>query len=266
MMAIAKNHNSKTLGDLIDGLETAVADIPVAILQLDSRLIAAGDVFVACAGAVVDGRDYIDSAISQGAVAVLIEADAQWQQHGERSGVPLLVVDALPVKLSAIAGRLFDQPSTRVPVIGVTGTNGKTSCTQLIMQLLNHLQRSCGVIGTLGVGVDGELNAGVNTTPDAVAVQQVLAQWCEADVAMAAMEVSSHGLEQGRIAAVNFETALFTNLTRDHLDYHGTMAAYGDAKKKLFQQSGLKTAVLNGDDEFASEIRAVIAAGVRVLT
>lgn len=265
MMAIAEHNHSKRLKDLMPSVEQRFAGIEVQGICLDSRQVSPGDLFLACAGHVVDGRSYIKQAIAAGAVAVLVEQDAQWPESRVLNKIPLLVVDDLSARLSDIAGRFYDHPSFSLPVIGVTGTNGKTSCTQLMMQLLNRLNVSCGVMGTLGTGVDGELDQGLNTTPDAVAIQRLLAGWRDMQLPMIAMEVSSHGLEQGRVAAINYQLALFTNLSRDHLDYHGSMQSYAEAKALLFQQPGLKTAVINADDAFAGSLMSVIADDVEVL-
>ncbi len=265
MMTATELNPQKRLGDLIDIHDQALAAIAVSGIELDSRKISAGDVFLACAGFAVDGRDYIDQAIAAGAVAVLAESGEQWLSHSEYQGVPVIVVENLSQKLSAIAGQFFDNPSSQLPVLAVTGTNGKTSCTQLLMQLLNAMNKSCAVIGTLGTGADGELAAGINTTPDAVAIQKLLAQWLAEDISTVAMEVSSHGLEQGRVQALQFELALFTNLSRDHLDYHGSMQAYAEAKARLFKQPGLKRAVINADDSFSETLLNIINDDVEVI-
>ncbi len=150
-------------------------------------------------------------------------------------------------------------------VIGVTGTNGKTSCVQLLAQALTLLGHRAASIGTLGSGVHGQLHEGERTTPDAISVQALLAKFRDTDVTHVAMEVSSHALVQGRVGAVDFEVAAFTNLTRDHLDYHGSMEAYGAAKARLFAWPGLKAAVINSDDGFGRELAAQLPPGVRAL-
>ncbi len=286
MMAAKKQSMQKCLGELIAVSDQQLAATVITGLQLDSRLVTNGDLFLACKGHLVDGRQFIAQAISAGAVAVLADKDEAWPVSTAIQGVPVVVVENLNSQLSAIAGNYFQHPSSRVPVIAVTGTNGKTSCTQLLMQLLNRLGKSCGVIGTLGAGVndqgmgsndstsavaDADVNTVVNTTPDAISVQRHIAQWLntqanKAAVDAVAMEVSSHGLEQDRIAALQVELALFTNLSRDHLDYHGSMQAYGEAKAKLFRQSGLKNAVINRDDAFADRLIDNVADGADVTT
>lgn len=265
MMAATESNNQKPLGELIEVSDQTLAAIQVSGVELDSRQVSAGDVFLACAGFAVDGRDYIDQAIAAGAVAVLAEQNDQWANYSERNGVPVLVVENLSQKISGIAGQFFDHPSKQLPVLAVTGTNGKTSCTQLLMQLLNAMNKSCAVIGTLGTGADGAMEAGINTTPSAVAIQKLLATWLAQGISTVAMEVSSHGLEQGRVQALQFELALFTNLSRDHLDYHGSMQAYAEAKARLFKQPGLKRAVINIDDSFSETLLNIIADDVEVI-
>ena len=273
MMAIAKQQTPKRLGDLITISDQQLAAISICGLQLDSRRVGVGDLFLACKGHVVDGRCFIEPAIAAGAVAVLADKDEQWPGNTDIRGVPVIVVENLNSQLSLIAGNYFQQPSQSMPIIAVTGTNGKTSCTQLSMQLLNRLGKSCGVIGTLGAGVDGAVggedgyfDTALNTTPDAISIQRYLAQWRDAGIDTVSMEVSSHGLEQSRVAALQFELALFTNLSRDHLDYHGSMQAYGDSKAKLFRQPGLKKAVINNDDAFSDNLKTIIADEVDVIT
>jgi len=265
MMAATELNNQKPLGELIEVSDQTLAAIQVSGVELDSRQVSAGDMFLACAGFAVDGRDYIDQAIAAGAVAVLAEQNDQWANYSERNGVPVLVVENLSQKISGIAGQFFDHPSKQLPVLAVTGTNGKTSCTQLLMQLLNAMNKSCAVIGTLGTGADGAMEAGINTTPSAVAIQKLLATWLAQGISTVAMEVSSHGLEQGRVQALQFELALFTNLSRDHLDYHGSMQAYAEAKARLFKQPGLKRAVINIDDSFSETLLNIIADDVEVI-
>jgi UDP-N-acetylmuramoyl-L-alanyl-D-glutamate--2,6-diaminopimelate ligase len=167
--------------------------------------------------------------------------------------VPLVVVDDLGRKVSRIAARFHGDPSARLRVVGVTGTNGKTSVTQMLAQALDDDGR-CGVLGTLGHGFPGRLAQGSHTTPDPITLQALLAELRDAGASSVAMEVSSHALHQHRVAAVAFDTAVFTNLTRDHLDYHGTMEAYGAAKAELFRYRGLRLAVINADDAFGRRL------------
>jgi UDP-N-acetylmuramoyl-L-alanyl-D-glutamate--2,6-diaminopimelate ligase len=224
---------------------------PNAQLASDSRRIKAGDVFFAYPGEAGDGRAFIAAAIEHGAAAVVHEAadfswDAAWT-------VPHLAVSGLKQQAGAIAHAWYKMPDSQMFTVGVTGTNGKTSCAVWLGQALAHIKGPAAVIGTLGVGMftgRGEVEFDVTgyTTPDAVLLAAKLAQLREAGAASLAIEVSSIGLEQGRTCGMHFDVALFTNLTRDHLDYHGNMAAYEAAKTKLFDWPGLKTAVLNLDD------------------
>jgi UDP-N-acetylmuramoyl-L-alanyl-D-glutamate--2,6-diaminopimelate ligase len=172
-------------------------------------------------------------------------------------------VAGLRGKAGIIADRFFNAPSHSIKVIGITGTNGKTSVSHYLAQSLGA-ELACGVIGTLGVGFPGELAESTHTTPDPVTLQETLAMLRRAGARAVAMEVSSHALEQGRAAGVRFSHALFTNLSRDHLDYHGDMDTYGAAKRRLFRMPGLRWAVLNLDDPLSREIAGELATGVRV--
>lgn len=215
-------------------------------LCADSRRVAQGDVFFALPGERTDGTRFIANAIAQGASAVLCEAGAAPAD----SAVPVIQVKALRSHAGALADALLGEPSAHMHVIGITGTNGKTSVSQWIAQALRTLGRECGVIGTLGNGLPGHLAESANTTPDVVSVHQTLADLRLAGAHVCAMEVSSIGLHQRRIEAVRIHTGVFTNLTRDHLDYHPDMHAYADAKAALFAHPGLQAAVINTDDAF----------------
>jgi len=242
-------------------------------ITADSRLVRAGDAFAAFPGLEADGRAFIPDAIARGAGAVLWEAlafhwDAAWR-------VSNVAVEDLKAKLGAIADHVYGHPSRDLYVVGVTGTNGKTSCTHWIAQCFDACGRKSGVLGTLGSGIVGalgnnpgsSLDPSARTTPDAAALHEMLARLRSEGARAVAMEVSSHGLDQGRVNGVEFDVALFTNLTRDHLDYHVTMADYGAAKAKLFAWPTLEACVINDDDPFgralASEARA---RGQNVLT
>lgn len=170
------------------------------------------------------------------------------------SDAPLIAVKGLAAQLSAVAGRFYGEPSRGLDLIGVTGTNGKTSVSQLVAQALDLLGERCGIVGTLGTGFYGALESGRHTTPDPLAVQATLATLKQAGARAVAMEVSSHGLDQGRVAALGFDIAVFTNLSRDHLDYHGSMEAYAAAKAKLFAWPGLRCRVINLDDDFGRRL------------
>jgi UDP-N-acetylmuramoyl-L-alanyl-D-glutamate--2,6-diaminopimelate ligase len=250
MVAALRIETGKSLGDLVPDLTAALAKLQVRGLALDSRLVRPGDVFLAYPGEHADGRRYVDQAIANGAVAIIVEAGFERADLG----VPIIKTIGLRAQVSAIAGRFFDQPSKAIGVIGVTGTNGKTSCTQLLAQALRLAGQSCGVIGTLGNGLDGAVDGGGLTTPDPIALQQQLAQWRDQGVGHTAMEVSSHGLVQGRVNGIHFRGAVFTNLSRDHLDFHVSMEKYGAAKAALFDMPALEFAVINRDDAFGAAL------------
>ena len=261
-----------TLEQLLDGIAELPSELPpqfdvqVSGVQLDSRQVKPGDLFFACFGKNHDARDYIDAAIARGAQAVLAHAGGKWQGVTVRQGVIVLAIDDLAARTGEIASRFFDEPSAAMSMIGVTGTNGKTSCTQFIAQTLNSMQRCCGVIGTLGIGVPPNLQDSSFTTPDPVQVQASLAQLRNNGADTVAMEVSSQGLHQHRVNGVRFDVAVFTNLTRDHLDYHGSMDDYAETKRKLFMFASLSSAVVNMDDPFAMRILNSLAPSVHSYT
>ncbi len=234
------------------------ADADIGGITLDSRHVRDGDLFVAFPGLRHDGRDYIAQAVAAGAAAVVLESQGA---VAHQLAVPSVQIEGLAEQLSALADRFYQQPSAALQVIGITGTNGKTSVSQMLAQALDRLGSRCGVIGTLGSGLAGALIDHGMTTPDAVAVQAQLASMRDQGASHVAMEVSSHALDQHRVAAVRFAVAVFTNLSRDHLDYHGTMAAYGEAKARLFQRD-LQAAVINLDDAFGRELAERCAAPV----
>ncbi|HEV7489173.1 MAG TPA: UDP-N-acetylmuramoyl-L-alanyl-D-glutamate--2,6-diaminopimelate ligase [Rhodanobacteraceae bacterium] len=181
------------------------------------------------------------------------------------SSTPTVWIDNLRDKLGSIASRFFGDPSLALTVIGVTGTNGKTSTVHLLAQALHHAGHRVATVGTLGAGLVGEIVEGARTTPDAISVQGLLATFRDDGASHVAMEVSSHALDQGRVNAVAFDLAVFTNLTRDHLDYHGTMHAYGMAKERLFAWPGLDAAVINVDDPFGRALAARVHGDITLL-
>jgi UDP-N-acetylmuramoyl-L-alanyl-D-glutamate--2,6-diaminopimelate ligase len=239
---------------VLEGVESIAIDqnrtVHIHGLALDSRKVVAGDLFLACRGSLIDGRDFIVEAVERGAVAVLCEDEFPDESLQLAIGVPIFVVPNLKQQLGIIAAKFYDYPAKKLTVIGVTGTNGKTTVTQYIAMVLNKLGTPCAIIGTLGVGIPGELNAAVNTTPDPITLQRLLDEFVTTGIRAVAMEVSSHGLAQGRLRGIDFTMGVFTNLTREHLDYHITMEAYGDAKKSLFTDYHIQHAILNGDDAF----------------
>jgi UDP-N-acetylmuramoyl-L-alanyl-D-glutamate--2,6-diaminopimelate ligase len=223
-------------------------------LTLDSRKVRPGDLFLAVPGMAQDGRAHVADAIARGASAVAFEAEGALAMTAHSA--ELVPIKGLANQLSAIAGRFYGEPSRGLRLVGVTGTNGKTSVSQLLAQALDLLGERCGIVGTLGTGFFDALQSGRHTTPDPVAVQANLADLKQAGARAVAMEVSSHGLDQGRVTALDFDVAVYTNLSRDHLDYHGSMEAYGAAKAKLFAWPELKCRVINIDDEFGRQLAA----------
>lgn len=233
-------------------------------LCADSRAVAPGEVFVAFPGARADGRRFIADAVARGAAAVL------WERQGLAGetaiAVPNVAVDDLQALSGWIAHLVYGRPTEKLWSVGVTGTNGKTSVSQWIAQAFAQIGRRCAVVGTLGCGFPGQLEESLNTTPDALTLHRLFAQYLAQGARAAAMEVSSIGLHQGRVNGVHFDVAVFTNLTRDHLEYHGSMQAYGAAKEQLFASPGLKTAVLNLDDALGRKIaRDLAGSGVQVI-
>jgi UDP-N-acetylmuramyl-tripeptide synthetase len=218
----------------------------------DSRQVHSGDAFIAYPGEHVDGRDFIQQAIARGATAVLWEnADYAWNADWKVANWP---VSDLREKVGSIASAFYSEPSQKLWVIGVTGTNGKTSCSQWLAQALQILGRKAAVIGTLGNGFPNALSTTVNTTPDPILLHGLLADYLAQGATDLAMEVSSHALAQHRVNGMKFDVAVLTNLSRDHLDFHGTMTNYIAAKRMLFEWPQLRYAVLNVDDAFGAEM------------
>ena len=227
------------------------------MLHSDSRKIQPNDVFIACQGEYADGRDYIADAIANGASFVYWDDDGafQWQPQWR---VPNQGISELKQRAGMVAAQAYNNFSGCLNAIGVTGTNGKTSITQWLAQAIDDLEHapSCAIIGTVGNGFFGKLQATTHTTPDPVTVQTLIHQFKQQGAKHIAMEVSSHGLAQYRVNGVPFRTAVFTNLTRDHLDYHGNMAEYGATKARLFYWQGLQNAIINSDDPFGAALAA----------
>jgi len=239
-----------------DVREIGALGVPVTGLAVDSRKVKPGDLFLAYPGEHADGRRFIDQAIGAGAAAVLWDSRGfQWNSAWK---LPNLGVPELRAHLGDIASHFHGHPSRHLWVAGVTGTNGKTSCSHWIAQSLSRLGRKTAVIGTIGSGFPGALEPALNTTPDAVTLHARLADFRMHGAEACAMEVSSHGIEQGRVGGVEFDVALFTNLSRDHLDYHKTMEDYAAAKAKLFHWPQLKHAIVNLDDRFGQQLAGSI--------
>lgn len=234
-------------------------------LALDTRKVQPGDLFFACQGTQTHGEIYIDAALKNGAIAILKEAPTT---HFEMLAgkIPCFAQPNLSQQLGDIAARFYGYPSHHQHVIGVTGTNGKTSVTHAIAHLLHVENLPCGLLGTLGYGIYGQLQPASRTTPDAIQLQALLAQLYTQQVHNVVMEVSSHGLAQDRVQGIQFETAVFTNLSRDHLDYHHTMTQYGEAKRRLFTWPHLKTAIVNQDEPFGQSLIKTLPETVTPLT
>jgi UDP-N-acetylmuramoyl-L-alanyl-D-glutamate--2,6-diaminopimelate ligase len=230
-------------------------------LAADSRAVARGDVFLAYPGERADGRRFVGDAQARGAAAVVWEREGfAWPEEIAIANVP---ASGLKARAGLLAAEVYGRPSERLWVAGVTGTNGKTSCSHWIAQALGAEGRKTAVIGTLGTGYPGALAEDPNTTPDAVVLQRALARFAAEGARGVAMEASSIGIDQGRTAGVKFACALFTNLSRDHLDYHGDMARYAEAKFALFRSPGLAHAVVNLDDPLGVRIgRELAGSGV----
>lgn len=251
-----------SLDVLLEGL-AAAPSLPVTDIALDSRRLAPGSLFLACAGAQHHGLDFLDMALEAGAVAVAFDATTATDVPPDFD-IPLIAVDELAGRLGVVANRFFDAPSKTLRVVGVTGTNGKSTVAWMIAQCLTGLGRRSGYSGTLGFGVS-ELAPGDDmTSPDVIELHRRLAGFRDDGATHAAIEVSSHALEQKRISGVDFDAVLFTNLSRDHLDYHGTMRAYGDAKARLFTDYRAAHRIINLDTEFGMEL--AVRCGGNVIT
>lgn len=244
-------------------MKLAGLSIPITALASDSRRIRPGDTFAAYPGDEADGRHFIAQAINAGASSILWDSDGfQWNDAWH---IPNLGIAGLREKIGAIASELNGEPSRTLWMIGVTGTNGKTSCSHWLASCLAARGRKTALVGTLGNGFPGALSPSANTTPDTVLLHGLLKDYRDQGATAVAMEVSSHGLHQGRVNGVHFDVALLTNLSRDHLDYHGDMASYAAAKAGLFSWPGLQYAVLNLDDPFGVELAGKLGcSGVKV--
>jgi UDP-N-acetylmuramoyl-L-alanyl-D-glutamate--2,6-diaminopimelate ligase len=237
------------LSQLLEGLCKKInQEVHVTGLQIDSRCIEPGHLFIAYPGLQTDGRRYIEEAVIKGAAAVIYDPDDYEPPH--HFSIPMISVPELLCHTSDIAARFYEHPALKMNMIGITGTNGKTSCAQFIAQALRRQNVRCGVVGTLGYGFLPHLQQTNHTTPDSVECQRILSEMYKKTTDAVAMEVSSHALVQHRVDAVHFNIAVFTQLSRDHLDYHGDMRSYGLAKELLFRKPGLNYGVINGDDEW----------------
>jgi UDP-N-acetylmuramoyl-L-alanyl-D-glutamate--2,6-diaminopimelate ligase len=236
---------------MIEDKSEGAIDLRISGLSLDSRTTKPGDLFFAVPGELTDGRAFINEALQKGAVCVLTTD----RLMPMKAKVPVVPFADLKNALGHIAARFFDEPARKLAVIGITGTNGKTSCSHFIAETLSAVGKQCGVIGTLGLGFIGDLKESL-TTPDPILLQATLKELYQKGAKAVAIEASSHGLAQGRLAGVEFHTKVFTNLTRDHLDYHQDMANYWAAKKKLFTDYVAQYAVINLDDDYGKKLLA----------
>ncbi len=262
-MAIFIPHSLSQLGLVTQDSE--LASCKVTGITTDSRYVKSGDLFVARDGVAHRGLDFIQQAIDKGAAAALVSAESTTVAEREGFSIPVIAVEKLPYKIGGLASQMLGNPGQSLKLIGITGTNGKTSCAHFIAQSLALLKCKTAIVGTVGNGFPGELKPATHTTPDAISLQCLLADFLAEGAQAVVMEVSSHALDQGRVQGVDFDVVALTNLSRDHLDYHQTMTAYGDAKKRLFTEFTKAKVVINSDDEFGRSLLsepAVTAKGV----
>jgi len=270
MMPAMNISTGKSLQEVLRGFADIQSkdNCEVTGLSLNSKTAEPGNVFFALAGTKEHGLNFAAEAIQRGVCAVV------WEKGSAQDDivmlddlfhhVPLIPIVDLKRKLGVIAEKYFNEPSRHLNVYGITGTNGKTSCSHFLAQALNQDQKTA-VVGTLGNGYVDRLQEASHTTPDAISLHGLLGQFAEQQTANVVMEVSSHGLSQGRVSGIAFQLAIFTNLSRDHLDYHGDMSSYGDAKKLLFQAPTLRTAVINVDDDFGSRLAKDLQGKIQVV-
>lgn len=244
-----------TLGRLLEGFDVATPHgVQVTDVVQDSRAATPGSLFLACKGRTTHGLRHVAAAIERGAIAVLWEPDVDIEPPALPEKVAAIALPHLSRYVGEIADRFFRRPSGDLRVAGITGTNGKTTTAYLLAQASDFVGRRGWYVGTLGHGRPSAVQGGALTTPDAVTIQRRLAEARDAGATTLGLEVSSHALDQDRVAGVAFDTAVFTNLTRDHLDYHGTLEHYGNAKSRLFHMAGLRRAVINVRDPFGRQL------------
>lgn len=268
MTSASGSHSAKALGTWLpsERVPRRWRELEICHLHLDSRLVKPGDGFFALANNPQQRQAHITQALAAGAVAIFIDAGAETPELPKH--IALVQLADMATELPVLAASFYDFPCRELTVIGVTGTNGKSTCVYLLAQLLAGISgKPVGIVGTLGYGLWHQPPAPTGmTTPDVVSNQRILRDLVRQGACAVAMEVSSHGLDQQRVAGVSFAAALFTNLSRDHLDYHGTMAAYGAAKARLFARTELQLAVINADDEAADMMRAALPHTTPLLT
>lgn len=267
MMPASDKSNEVNLPALLSGLaESALPDISVADICQSAQAVTPGSMFLAGKGISRHGLCFLDEALARGATVVAWEPEENLAAPRLPEGVTGVAVPGLRQAAGLIADRFFGQPSASLKVAGITGTNGKTSSAFFIAQALQGTGSGCGLIGTLGAGQPGAMRAATLTTPDAVGVHRQLAQFRDAGLRHAVMEVSSHALVQGRVNAVRFDTAAFTNLSRDHLDYHGDMTSYAEAKARLFTHFNPRHAVINCADATGERLAATLPEAAHLIS
>jgi len=273
-MASQKKDMPMTLDVLLESLvnTAALANIAIERLCMDSRTVKEGDLFIAIPGLTVDGRKFISDAVAAGAKAIIWESEQgtvpipiAWRTNGSGTQVPVIAIEDLSNKVGRIADRFYHEPSKQMYVVGITGTNGKTSCSHFIAQALAP-EVACGVIGTVGWGFLDNLQVSTHTTPDVITCHSWMADILKDGSQAVSMEVSSHALDQGRVDSIYFDCAVFTNLSHEHLDYHGSLENYAAAKAKLFEVNSVKTAIVNGDDEFGKKLIEQLPSEIIVLS
>jgi len=247
-------HNEINLRTLLQDLADAPAK-SITGVATDSRMLQPGNVFLACAGINGHGMDFVNQATAAGVVAIVYDSNTAEPPDIESKTLFVAVPD-LHLHLGLIANRWYDSPSEALTVIAVTGTNGKTTVSMMLAQCLQYLGRRCGYVGTLGKGIDELDGSDGLTSPACLQMHQALAEFRDDQASYAAVEVSSHALVQSRTDGVQFDAAIFTNLSRDHLDYHGNMQSYFESKARLFSIAGLEHRIINIDSEFGQELAA----------
>ena len=250
---------TQSLDGLLAGFASPVPPLTVTGLALDSRRVNAGDAFFALRGTRQHGLAHLPQALARGAGAIVWEP-AHDTAPPQDTGVPCVAVEQLGLRVGEIAARFYGRPADRMFVAGVTGTDGKTSTAHLVAQAFETLGRPCAYLGTLGTGRLAQLDAATHTTPDPFALQARLAAFEQDGVDACAMEVSSHALDQNRVGGISFDAVVLTNLTRDHLDYHGTLEHYATAKRRLFEADDARARILNRDDATGARWIGQIAA------
>jgi len=251
MMTVENLNYSKSLGELFGDPKLADAALYVSGIAIDSRKVKPDDLFLAYKGSQSNGADYIEDAIQAGAIAIAV--DENEEINLKSISIKIIKVPDLRKQAGFIISRFYDEPSKAIQLIGVTGTNGKTTVSYMIAYALYVLGKQSAVIGTLGYGRFSQIMASTSTTPDPVKLHSLFSSWRN-EVDSVAMEVSSHALDQGRVSGAEFDIAVFTNLTRDHLDYHKTIEDYAEAKSRLFESPELKHAIINIDDSYGAQL------------